>query len=130
MRLLVTGTREATPRVKEEVFKALWNMVGFLGTDEEIVLIHGAAKGVDTFVDEWAKEMKGTFRIVVIRCPANWKKHGKPAGAIRNSKMLKNHRPDTYVAVPGPKSIGTWDMVTKLAEAKIPGITWPVLLED
>ena len=48
--------------------------------------------------------------------PADWKRHGRAAGPIRNGEMLKD-RPDLVVAFPGGK--GTANMVTQATNAGI-----------
>ena len=48
--------------------------------------------------------------------PADWTKHGKAAGPIRNQKML-DECPDLVVAFPGGK--GTADMVRRAMKAGI-----------
>ncbi len=77
-------------------------------------IIHGGCRGADEGADDWAKSES----IPVIRCPANWKKHGKAAGPIRNREMVRIHQPDCVIALPGGR--GTQDMIS-VAEAA--GIT-------
>lgn len=48
--------------------------------------------------------------------PADWKRHGRAAGPIRNQKMLEE-KPEMVVAFPGGK--GTADMVKKAGQAGI-----------
>lgn len=64
-------------------------------------IIHGAAKGLDSIVDSWAKRN----RIPVRAFPAKWKELGKAAGMIRNAQMLLEGHPDLLIAFPG--GIGT-----------------------
>lgn len=47
-------------------------------------LIVGGAKGADTLAEEWAQS-RG---VVFARYTADWNKHGKAAGFIRNREML------------------------------------------
>ena len=77
------------------------------------VLIHGGAYGADKIASGWAKS-KG---IRQIECLANWNEHGKIAGPIRNSQMVRM-RPDICVVFPGGK--GTNDCARKAKEAGIP----------
>jgi predicted Rossmann-fold nucleotide-binding protein len=49
--------------------------------------------------------------------PANWPKHGKGAGFIRNQQMLNEGKPDLMIAFPGGK--GTADMIEKAIKAGI-----------
>jgi len=76
-------------------------------------IIHGAARGADRLADEWAKD-----RGVPVRSfPADWKKHGKGAGPIRNQQMLDEGKPDLVVAFPG--GTGAADMVRRARKAGI-----------
>jgi hypothetical protein len=82
----------------------------------DIIIINGAAKGVDEVSSEWA---------IVNWCkyfefPANWKKYGKAAGHIRNKQMLNEGKPDVVLAFPGGK--GTANMVKQAEESGIPVI--------
>ncbi len=87
------------------------------------VLIQGGQKyfsrrhrrfiGADYQAKVWA-EKRG------VRCiedRADWSL-GKSAGRIRNSRMLRNYKPDRGVAFPGQN--GTADMVSKLRAAGVP----------
>jgi len=79
-------------------------------------IIHGGCKGADSAADAWAK----SEGIPVIACPADWKKHGKAAGPIRNRQMIEIHNPDYVVALPGGK--GTADMISQAESHGIPVI--------
>ena len=70
-------------------------------------IIHGAARGADSMADAWGKQLA----VDVIACPADWEKHGKAAGPIRNEDMLMKHKPKRVIAFPGCK--GTADMVQR-----------------
>lgn len=50
----------------------------------QIVIVSGGARGADTLGEKYGK-LKG-FKI--IRIKANWNKHGKAAGFVRNKEML------------------------------------------
>ncbi|WP_292229357.1 SLOG family protein [Brevundimonas sp.] len=68
-------------------------------------VIHGAASGADAFAARYAaREL-----IPVESYPADWRKHGRAAGPIRNEQMLREGRPDLVVAFPGGR--GTANMV-------------------
>ena len=49
--------------------------------------------------------------------PANWKKHGRAAGPIRNKQMLEEAKPDLVIAFPG--GAGTANMVKQAREAGV-----------
>ena len=73
-------------------------------------LIHGGAPGADDEAGCWA--LQRDLPTTVYR--AEWEKHGRAAGPIRNKLMLGEGRPDMVVAFPGGR--GTANMV-KQAEA-------------
>lgn len=75
---IVTGDRQAThSKWGGTIRQAL--------RDHEIdVVIHGDARGIDTI----AKDMAVWDGINAIPFPADWSKHGKAAGPIRNQAML------------------------------------------
>lgn len=86
-------------------------------------VIEGGAKGADRIARE-VMEIRG---IQVIEVAADWKKHGKAAGPIRNQKMLDDHHPDQVMAfVHGPllESKGTLDMVSRAKSAGIETCVW------
>jgi YspA, cpYpsA-related SLOG family len=70
--------------------------------------------GADYQAKVWA-EKRG---VLCIKEPAHWDVHGKAAGSIRNSRMLRLHKPDLGVAFPGQN--GTFDMVSKMRAAGVP----------
>jgi len=105
MRVLVTGGRDFDDRaLLTDALDRLHAQHGFT------VLIHGDASGADRLSGEWAAS-KG---IQVEARPADWKKHGRAAGPIRNSQML-DEQPELVIAFPGGK--GTADMVRKAKQA-------------
>lgn len=81
-------------------------------------IIHGAARGADTFAGIWARTRVASGPVLEISCPAHWKLHGKGAGPIRNNYMLTVHKPDLVVAFPGGN--GTADMVRRAKAAGVP----------
>ena len=77
------------------------------------MIVHGAAKGADTFAGLWAAEND----VPCLRVPAKWRLYGKKAGAIRNQLMLKLGQPDLVVAFPG--GVGTAMMVGMAKKAGV-----------
>lgn len=64
-------------------------------------VIHGGARGVDTWAGEVAKKKGCKVKIY----HADWEKHGKSAGMIRNNYML-----DVFINHKGPKRVLiVWD---------------------
>ncbi len=74
------------------------------------LLIHGAARGVDSVADRWA-QVNNIMRHPV---PADWDGDGFAAGPRRNSLMLELN-PDLCIFFPG--SNGTLDMLRKARAA-------------
>lgn len=108
IRAIVCGGRDYADR--ETLFKVLD------GIRPDLV-IQGAAKGADAMALEWCHSR-------MVECwnmPADWKKHGKAAGPIRNRRMIEEGRPDLVIAFPG--GIGTADMIRQAEEASIRVIT-------
>lgn len=109
-RILVCGGRDYTNR--DNVIRQLDKITlerGWVTPEElrdevgnylpEVVIISGAARGVDTFAADWAI-VNGTG---LEEYPAQWDKYGKRAGYIRNQQMLDEGKPDLVVAFPGGK---------------------------
>ena len=95
MRLVISGSRTITDRQKVR---------SILEAQEFTTLIHGGARGVDRFADEFARE-KG-IEVVVIR--PNWRL-GRGAGLAANKEMAG--LADKLVAIHDGKSQGTAHMV-------------------
>lgn len=74
-------------------------------------VVSGCAPGTDGYGELWGE----VYQIPVKRFPADWNKHGRAAGPIRNSEMAAYA--DQLIAVWDGKSRGTGDMVRK-AQAK------------
>ena len=108
MRILVTGGRDFDDRVL-----AFRELDAIHSVTPVITMIHGAASGADTLADEWAK----TQGVAIVSCPADWKRHGRAAGPIRNREMLEQQKPDLVVAFPGGK--GTANMISLAKRAGV-----------
>ena len=114
MRVLVCGGRNFDDRKLLD-----WALEPFKSS--ETVIIHGAAAGADHMASVWAK----AHGIPVERYPADWKKHGKAAGPIRNQRMIDEGKPDLVIAFPGGR--GTHDMCVRAEAAgiQVEDIGWP-----
>jgi hypothetical protein len=83
VRILVTGSRDWTDR--DVVMNALIDEWEKMGHSRDIVLVHGAARGLDRMAAEIWEGFLG------YRCephPAKWNLYGKAAGYIRNEEMV------------------------------------------
>ena len=76
-------------------------------------IVSGCAPGADTFALEWSKKWVFGLRLF----PADWKRHGRAAGPIRNQEML-DAGPDLVIAFPGGR--GTADMVRRAKSSRSP----------
>ena len=74
-------------------------------------VVSGTANGVDKFGEQYAVK----HSIPIKQFPANWKKHGRSAGYIRNKEMVDYA--DALIAVWDSKSNGTKHTID-LAKAK------------
>lgn len=109
VRIIVCGGRDYADR--DHVFRVL-DKIHTLRSICEIIQGECPA-GADRFAREWALNRGQTLT----RCRAEWEKHGKRAGPLRNRHML-TLKPDGVVAFPGGR--GTQDMITAAQEAGVP----------
>lgn len=108
MRVLVCGGRNF--RSAAQVHYALDK---FHAVTPILELMEGGATGVDRYAAEWCHKQKNIRKWV---CHADWEKHGKAAGPMRNQRMIE-WGPDVVIAFPGGK--GTADMVARARKAGI-----------
>lgn len=69
------------------------------------VVVSGGAKGVDALGERYALENNIHLEVY----PADWEKHGRAAGPIRNRLMAENA--DALIAIWDGESIGTKNMI-------------------
>lgn len=110
MRVLVTGARAWKDRdtislVLRRVFDA----------NRTAVLVVGDARGADAIAEEIWQELGGQ----VEKHPADWDRHGKAAGFIRNVDMVKAGA-DVCIAFPAGKASGTKHCMRAARKAGIP----------
>lgn len=117
MRVLIFGSREWD---NEHAIRLILEGVQHLYPDEEITVVHGAARGADRLGGQVAAELG--LRVEVF--PADWARHGKRAGHLRNQQMLDSgidlafgfkHRFDWSL-----RRGGTEDMARRLRDAGVP----------
>jgi hypothetical protein len=81
-RILITGSREwQDEALLRDALDTAW---GALGGDPETVVVSGGAWGADEMCQTWA----AIHGLQVERHPAEWSKHGKRAGFVRNAEMV------------------------------------------
>ena len=125
MKILVTGDRnwDINPELhKERIRYVLKRVVAdALNSAQEVTIIHGAARGVDTLAGQVASELG----LNVEAYPADWEKYGKAAGPIRNRKML-DLKPDLVLAFHNDltKSKGTAHCIKEAEKMGFPVIVF------
>jgi len=85
----------------------------------KLAVVTGDATGADALARKWALDRKHTLVIHY----ADWDKHGKAAGPIRNGEMVASVAgvPHKFaVGVWDGKSRGTADMIARVRAANIP----------
>lgn len=107
-KVLICGDRNWSDRKKiEDYIRTL---------PKGTVIIEGEAEGADRI----AREVGERLGYEVKKVRADWSRHGRAAGPIRNKRMLEE-KPDLVVAFHGDisKSKGTKDMVSQADKAGI-----------
>ena len=112
MRVIVAGSRHCD----DYAFVSNWLTV-LLGHHGSLTIISGGANGVDEMGERWAKT-KG-LDLEIYR--AEWDKHGKAAGPIRNRAMAENA--DMLIAFPASDSRGTKNMIATAKKHRILTVT-------
>jgi len=110
MRVLVCGDRDWTD---EALVEEVLVVVG------ASLVIEGGQRGADTCARNVAQTVTGQRSR---RIDADWRKFGKPAGPIRNLRMINEEHPDIGLGFHDNinASRGTKDMLNKLGRASIP----------
>jgi hypothetical protein len=101
MKVIIAGMRDF---FDYEVVKKVIKESGYPITE----VVCGCAAGVDSLGERWAKENN----IPISRFPADWNKHGRAAGPIRNQEMAVEG--DKLIVVWDGESRGTGDMVRRM----------------
>jgi hypothetical protein len=107
MRLIIAGSRDLDDRHTVAPFIDAY--VKAQGSYPAVIL-SGACSGVDAIGEWWASH----YGTPVERYPADWDKHGKAAGPVRNAKMVANA--DALLVIHWKGSRGSAD-VRRQAEA-------------
>lgn len=113
LRILVCGSRHWGN------YNRIRAVISLLHNEQGIAcVIHGCCPtGADMIADNVAI----TLGIPTKRYPADWKKHGKAAGPLRNQQMLDEGKPDLVLAFTNTPetSRGTKDMTTRAKKANL-----------
>lgn len=81
----------------------------------EVIVVHGNSRGADRIADARAHALGLERRSY----PADWDKHGRAAGMIRNQEMLNKENPDLVIGFHDniKESKGTENMLRHAYEA-------------
>ena len=102
----------------------LWHEPDQYGnTLPKCTIISGGAKGADDTAIDWAVVSWTGLEVY----PADWKKHGRGAGHIRNQQMLDEGKPDIVLAFPGGR--GTENMIARAKKAGVEVRTYDRIVE-
>lgn len=113
LRIIIAGSRDFDDY---ELLKRLCNTI--IGNNEYVEIVSGGARGADKLGEKYASE-KG-YKIV--KFPADWDKHGKSAGYIRN--RLMGEYSDMLIAFWDGKSKGTLNMISIAKELNLDWSLW------
>ena len=121
MKVLVCGGRDFTdwPFFRGKMEEIALARFPRMDADEygnflyKVTIISGGAKGADTLAADWAAVNWAGYE----EYRADWNKHGKAAGPIRNQQMLDEGKPDLVIAFLGGN--GTNDMINRAKKADI-----------
>ena len=110
VRILVCGGRHYN---SSDLYDFLDKYVRPLSKKKNVIIVHGCAYGADTMAGEWAKARN----IQTDEYPADWDKHGRKAGHIRNQEMLDSGV-NLVIACPGGR--GTENMILIATNTAVP----------
>ena len=119
-RVLVTGSREWADHDS-----VTWALDAELRMHGAMTVVHGdCPTGADAIAAAWAREAgsRGS-RVTAEPHPADWGRHGKAAGPIRNQQMV-DLGADVCLAFPLGRSPGTRHCMRAAKKAGIPVIDY------
>lgn len=89
IRVIVTGSRTWADR--DTIWTALDLIAGAAKAEgRRLLLAHGCASGADQLAEEWVRARRRVkWPVDVQRYPADWPRHGRRAGRVRNAEMVK-----------------------------------------
>jgi YspA, cpYpsA-related SLOG family len=115
VRILISGSRywQDAQVISDALVAAIADV------DGPVTIVHGGARGAD----QLAAALATTFgpNVTTEKWPADWDRHGKKAGVIRNQEMV-DAGADWCLAFPLGESRGTRDCIRRAEKAGIPTI--------
>jgi len=83
MKLIIAGSRDLGNKVKPSFIQ---NLLIELDIETPHEIVSGGATGIDSLGERYAADF---INMNIIKFPADWNKHGRVAGPIRNAEMAK-----------------------------------------
>lgn len=119
MRVLFSGNRKFDD--DRVVIAMLDRLVARAGGPPHVTVVHGGSGSLDWMVDVLARHIG--MKVEIHR--ADWQRHGRAAGPIRNQEMV-DLGADLLVAYPLPEGRGTQDCIERGVKAGIPTLVYDV----
>ncbi len=110
-KILICGGRDYTDY---DTFALLMEEVAY-HLPKPITVISGGARGADSLAIRWAKDYGHKLEVYM----ADWDRHKKAAGILRNIQMLKEGQPDLVVAFPGGRGTAHMVSISEKAGVKV-----------
>lgn len=120
MKLIIAGSRTLKPTYG--FIRCAMEMLEMQKHEPITHIVSGCAEGVDSKGEEWAAHNER----MVQRFPADWKKHGKAAGPIRNREMAAYA--DVLLLIWDGESKGSSNMKQEMIKLKKP--VYEVILRE
>lgn len=117
MRVIVSGSRDWTDSAR--IWAALDNVLNE-SDPSPLVVVHGNAPGADSIANQWATyHHNNGYNVEPEAHPAQWTKHGRRAGPLRNQEMV-DAGADLVLAFIKDNSPGASHLVREARTAGIP----------
>ena len=120
MKIVIAGSRCYSPKEADRLVEDAAHRF----TDAEELVSGSCPSGIDQAGERWAKK----YGIPIKRFPADWDRHGRAAGPIRNRQMAEYA--DYVIVIWDGKSRGAKNMMDLASEYDKPHIIIIPSLED
>ena len=123
LRIIITGGRHRNHQEDyNTLLEALFDIdMHWCGARGQVIIQGGCPTGIDAM----ARKLAADYHQPLETFPADWKKHGRAAGPIRNQAMA-DAGADLCLAFPSAgRSTGTWDMIRRACAAGIETRIYP-----
>jgi len=114
MKIAICGTRTFNKLETVDLITALWPLVKLRWPAVDMI-VSGGADGVDAAADHVAANLTGRYALVV---KAEWDKHGKKAGPLRNEKL--SEIADCLLLIWDDQSPGSTDVLRRFMKKRKP----------